>query len=184
MSVPNQPNPFLHQRSNVQPIRVSSVRRNDSDPSHLLYRQERFVQRLAHIGLQRQRLTDLVHDRLGFVESGSVNSDVQPIGNELLDLLGHVCVDGEVDGVYTHLLRLSETVGNLVNPDDPGGAFEESPLGYTKSDGTQSLKEKKTSLGLLDEPRRLSKSYPNADNVALLHASILNSMVRGGQHIR
>ena len=142
MPIPNQPNPFLHNRSNVQSIGVSSICRDDPDPSHLFHRQERFIQRLAHVGLQRQRLADLVNDRLGFVESGSVDSDVQSLGNELFDLLSHVCVDGEVDGVYAHLLRLGETVGYLVDPDDAGGTFEESPFSDTKSDGTQSLKSK------------------------------------------
>lgn len=52
LTIPNQPNPLLHHRPNIQSIRVSSVGSNDPDPSHLLYRQKRFVQGFAHISLQ------------------------------------------------------------------------------------------------------------------------------------
>lgn len=52
LTIPDQPNPLLHHRPNVQSVRVSSVGSNDPDSSHLLHRQKRFVQGLAHISFQ------------------------------------------------------------------------------------------------------------------------------------
>ena len=143
MSVPDQgqPDPFLHDRSDVQSVREPSVGSDGPDPSELLHSQERLVQRLARICLQGQRLTDLVSDRLGLMESGSINGNVQPVGDEPFNPLGHVRVDGEVDGVYPHFFRPGEAVGNFVDPDDAGCTFYESPLGDTEPDGSQSLKE-------------------------------------------
>ena len=75
------------------------------------------------------------------MESGGVNRDVQPVRGELFHSLSHVFVDNEVDGADPHLLRLGKTVGNFVNPDDTGRALDESPLGGTESDGSQSLQK-------------------------------------------
>ena len=56
------------------------------------------------------------------------------MGKGFFDPFGNVCEYGEIDGVYVHSLRLGETVGNFVNPEDTGGTFEESPLGDTEAD--------------------------------------------------
>ena len=92
LSIPNQSDPFFHDRSNVQSVCEPSVGSDNPDPSELLDGQERLVQGLARIGLQRQRFTDLMHDSLGLMESGSVNGDVQPVGDEFFGPLGHVGV--------------------------------------------------------------------------------------------
>ena len=181
MSVPNQPDPFFHNRPNVQSVRVSSIGGDDTNPSHLLNRQERLVQRLADIGLQRQRLADLVDDRLGFVEGGSVNRDVQPVGGELFHSLSHVFVDNEVDGTDPHLFRLGKTVGNFVNPDDTGCALDESPFCGTESDGSQSLQK---SHRYSSSDQKKTQSHPDTDNVAFFHAGIRDSMIRRRQHVR
>ena len=181
LTVPNQPDPFLHNRSDVQSIRVPSIRRDYPNSSHFLHRQKRLIQRLAHIRLQRQSFADLVNDRLWFMESGSVDGDVQPVGDELFDPLGHVCVDGEVDGVYAKLFRLGEAVRDFVNPDDAGRAFEESPLNDTESDWSQPLEN--NIVELFKKYEEVSKSYPNADDITFLHASVNDSMIRRRQHV-
>jgi hypothetical protein len=76
------------------------------------------------------------------MKSRGVNGDVQTLGDELFDPLGYVRVYSEVDGVHTHLFCLGETVGNIVDPDDAGCTFDESPVGDTESDGSQSLKKR------------------------------------------
>lgn len=123
---------LLHERADVEVVRVGRISGNEPDTASLAHRLDALVDRLADIGLEHERLLDFVKDSLGFMERGGVDSDVQAVWEQLEETHGHIdAARGVKDLDAELLLGVGEPRGNEVDHDDRLGALDLSPLGDT-----------------------------------------------------
>jgi hypothetical protein len=99
---------------------------------------------LTDISLEHQSLLDLVKHSLGFMESSSVNTDVQTFGDGLVNSLGNVLgLEVDSDNLGTDSFSHSESSGDSIDRVNLGGTLEESPLDAAELFVSQILREDK-----------------------------------------
>lgn len=103
LAVTNKPHALLHERTDIEVVRVSRVRGDDADAPALLHAHDHLVRDLRHVRLEQQRLLHLVQQRLGLVERPAVERDVDAAGTHLLQPLHDVGVLREVERFHPGL---------------------------------------------------------------------------------
>lgn len=174
LAITNKTHALLHQRADVDVVRVPSVGSNEAAAAALLHAHDHLVDDLGHVRLEHERLLNLVQQALRLVEGTAVERDVEAAGADLLETLDHVSVLGEVERLDAALfLSESETLGDAVNADDALGALEFGPLGYALTDGTETLNR------ALEKPRHdiEYRTYPNADRITFVDTGIHDAVV-------
>lgn len=142
LSVPNEPDPFLHQRTDVDVVREAGVSGNDTDTAALLHAREHLVDDFWHVRLQHQSLLHLVQQGLRLMERTTVECDVESSRADLLETLHDIRMDREVKGFDARLLLgKGETFRNSVNTDDTLRALEFGEFRHALADGAQTLRQ-------------------------------------------
>ena len=164
LAVTDESNTLLHDGTDVELVAEGRVGGNQSDPTHLSDGSDTLVGCLGHVGLEHQSLLSLVQERLGLVESPTVQGAVQSTGDHLEDLFRYVLDLAEIDRLDAlQLAGHFESSGDLVDGDDSLGTLEQGPSNGTLTDRAET---------------------PDTDDVALLDASVDDTVVRGGQDVR
>lgn len=124
LPIPDQTDAFLHKRTNIDAIRISRIRSNNANPSHLAHTHDSLIDSLRYIGFEHHHLLCLVQKALWFMERPAVDRDVHSAGHHLVKFRHDVRFGFEVDCLGARLVVCKgKARGDGIDTDDALGAL-------------------------------------------------------------